>query len=96
MQDHETRLSRNEVHKKKLDDQIKKMQNIIIGNVKQSLVFAEATTITIMARVLSDHVRKIQRGLYQLSLNKLDPSLVRFSSARTAVKKITELAAAKG
>ena len=72
------------------------MQNIIIGNVKQSLVFAEATTITIMARVLSDHVRKIQRGLYQLSLNKLDPSLVRFSSARKAVKTITELAAAKG
>ena len=72
------------------------MQNIIIGNVKQSLMFAEATTMTTMARVLSDHVRKIQRGLYQLSLNKLDPSLVRFSAAKEAVKKITELAATKG
>ena len=96
LQDHETRLSRNEEHIRKLDDQIKKMQNVIIGNVKQSLIFAEATTIAIMARVLSDHVRKIQRGLYQLSLNKLDPSLVRFSAARDSVKKITELAATKG
>ena len=82
LQDHETRLGREEHHVRNLESQLKKLNEVTVGIIKQSAVFAEASTATTLARILSEHIDRIQRGLYQLNVNKLDPSLITYTAAK--------------
>ena len=96
LQDHETRLSRGKRHVKSLENQLKKLKVVIVGQVKQNAVFAEVSTSTTLARILSDHISQVQRGLYQLNVNKLDPSLITYSAAKKVLENITKIAVKKG
>ena len=96
LQDHETRLSREEHHVRNLENQLKKLNEVTVGIIKQSAVFAEASTSTTLARILSEYIDRIPRGLYQLNVNKLDPSLITYTAAKKVMENITKIAAKKG
>ena len=66
-----------------------------MGIIKQSAVFAEASTSTTLARILSEHIDQIQRGIYQLNVNKLDPSLITYTAAKKVIEIMTKIAAKK-
>lgn len=89
LQDHETRLSHEEHHVKSLENQLKKLKVVMVGQGKENAVFAKVSTSTTLARILSNHISQVQRGIYQLSVNKLDPSLNTYSAAKKVLNNIT-------
>ena len=58
-----------------------------MGIIKQSAVFAEASTPTTLARILSERINRIQRGRYQLSVKIFDPFLITYTAAKKSNRK---------
>ena len=96
LQDHESRLTRDEYHIKRLQHHLDVINNELRGMVKQDTILAESNAALGFARSLNNHVTQVQRGLYKLLNNKLDPNLVSLTMAKRAINRATEAASKKG
>lgn len=52
LQDHETRITRNEAHIKGLKKHLDKLEAVLIGSIEQDVVFSECTFAVIFGRTL--------------------------------------------
>ena len=68
---HEIRIPRNEAHIKSLKSHYTKLEAVLIGTIKQDVVFSECTFAVIFGSILRQHLNEVQQGLYPFLRNNL-------------------------
>ena len=96
IQDHETRLSRDEAKVKEMATHLKKLSNELEGILEQNSILAELNVAAKFASSFNTYITSIQRGLYGLMRNQLDPSLVSITSMKRALNGARYLASRRG
>ena len=96
LEDHESRLTRNEEEIKRLQDHLSKIDEYLTDGVTQNTILTETNLAINVARDFNRHISDVQRGLYSLLKNKLDPALLPFTTMEQALKRASSAALAKG
>ena len=94
--EHETILTGDEKDIKRLEHHLTNLEKEMEGIVKQDTILVEATAATNFARAFNAHFAEIQRGLFSLFKNKLDPSVIGLSKMEEAISAAALLANKKG
>ena len=87
LQDHESRLSRNEDDVDKSKHHLEKIDSELASMISQNTILAECETVNILARHLTTHLMSLQNGIYDLLKNKLSPSLVNLETISNSLSK---------
>ena len=88
IQEHETRIHREEEKTKQLKEHIEHLEEELVGQRKTEDIFIHLFTIKTFSSSTTRHLLRLQDGLYELLKNKLSPKLVTISNIERALTRL--------
>ena len=92
IQNHESRIQRENLRTKELQDHVKALEQILLKSKQSTDLFINLFQLKTYATQINSHLANIRDGLYELFKNKLSPKLVDITTIKRAMKTLEETA----
>ena len=96
LQSHENAINRDEAAIKEIRNQIDDLENAISLEKKAKDAYIGLFAIKLFGSTTTQHLERMQDGLYQLLKNKLSPKLVPLSKLQTVISELTSTVRKRG
>ena len=96
LQTHENAIHRNEATIKRVKENIKKLENYLSIEKRTTDTYINLFAIKVFGSTTTQHLQRIQDGLYQLLKNKLSPKLVPLKQLQEVLGKIKDITRKRG